>query len=161
MSQRKAENERTCAACGKSFRRDGSQPVQHYHCSIPCRTKDQLGKPGNHFGKRGGGRKGSGCNLWKGGVTQAHRLLRASAVYRAWREAVFSRDNWTCVWCGARSGNGHRVVLHADHIKPFAMFPELRLEVSNGRTLCKDCHFKTGTYGPAHGWKRRFEENPK
>lgn len=37
--------------------------------------------------------------------------------------------------------------LHADNIKPFALYPELRFEVTNGRTLCIPCHKKTGTYG--------------
>lgn len=33
-----------------------------------------------------------------------------------------------------------------DHIKPFAYYPDLRFELSNGRTLCIDCHKKTDTY---------------
>ena len=52
-----------------------------------------------------------------------------------WRKAVFQRDNYTCVWC-----NKSNIYFHADHIKPFAYFPELRFEGSNGQTLCANCH---------------------
>lgn len=79
---------------------------------------------------------------WRGGVTHPNRLLRRSLEYRAWRTAVFERDNWTCVSCGTRGGT-----LHADHIRPFAYYPALRFEVSNGRTMCVPCHGQTDTYG--------------
>lgn len=79
---------------------------------------------------------------WKGGVTSMTIKIRASLEYKIWRRAVFERDNWTCVWC--RTGGA---VLQADHIKPFSLFPELRFALDNGRTLCKDCHKKTDTYG--------------
>jgi 5-methylcytosine-specific restriction endonuclease McrA len=82
-------------------------------------------------------------------VSPANERFRRSAPYRAWRQAVFMRDGHRCVACGAKGEAGCRVELHADHIKPFARFPELRLEVSNGRTLCAPCHRKTPTYG--HG----------
>lgn len=59
-----------------------------------------------------------------------------------WRKAIFERDNYTCQLCGLRGGP-----LHADHIKPYAAYPELRWELSNGRTLCVPCHKKTPTYG--------------
>ena len=39
-------------------------------------------------------------------------------------------------------GKGHGSKLNADHIKPFSLYPELRLIVENGRTLCVDCHKK-------------------
>ena len=33
--------------------------------------------------------------------------------------------------------------LEADHIKPWAYFPDLRFELDNGRTLCRPCHDTT------------------
>lgn len=76
------------------------------------------------------------------GKRTADKKIRQSAKYKAWRTLVFERDNYTCQSC-----TQHGEYLHADHIKPFALFPELRFEVSNGRTLCVPCHKKTGTYG--------------
>jgi len=85
-------------------------------------------------------------NFYIDGRTTGNRAIRTSLEYKLWRTAVFERDNYTCIWCGARSGNGKKVVLHADHIKPFAYYPELRFAIDNGRTLCIDCHKTTGTY---------------
>jgi hypothetical protein len=62
--------------------------------------------------------------------------------YRLWRESVFMRDGFMCQSCHEKGGN-----LHADHIKPWRSFPELRYELSNGRTLCVGCHKNTPTYG--------------
>lgn len=84
------------------------------------------------------GEKGSG---WKGGLSNKNKAIRNSLEYRLWRETVFKRDNYTCVWCGVRGGK-----LQADHIRPFAYYPELRFAIDNGRTLCFDCHKKTDTY---------------
>ena len=86
---------------------------------------------------------GSASSAWKGGVTPIHQTIRHSLEYRLWREAVFARDNYTCIWCGDNRGHN----LEADHIKPFCNYPELRFAIDNGRTLCHDCHKKTGTYG--------------
>lgn len=84
---------------------------------------------------------------WKGGITKERVKIWWSQEYKIWRKAVFERDNYTCVWCGARNGNGKDIFLEADHIKPFAEYPELRFVVDNGRTLCRSCHKKTDTYG--------------
>ena len=92
--------------------------------------------------------KVSGCNnrFWKGGITPINAKIRTSLEYKIWRRAVFERDNYTCVWCGAKNGVGEKVIIHADHIKPFAYFPELRFAIDNGRTLCIDCHKTTESY---------------
>lgn len=83
---------------------------------------------------------------WKGGITTENHRIRDSFEMKIWRKAVFERDNYTCIWCGAKSGNGKAIVLNADHIKPFSLFPELRFAIDNGRTLCKECHRTTDTF---------------
>lgn len=88
-------------------------------------------------------------NRWNyiDGRTPINHIIRNSIEYKLWRTAVFERDNYTCIWCGARNGNGKKIILHADHIKPFAYYPELRFSIDNGRTLCEPCHKTTETYG--------------
>lgn len=83
------------------------------------------------------------------GKSPLYKRIRKSAQYKQWRKAVFERDDYTCQDCGARNtkGFGKAVVLQADHVKPFALYPELRFELTNGRTLCVDCHKQTDTYG--------------
>ena len=86
-------------------------------------------------------------HFWKGGITPINRRIRSSREYKIWRIAVFERDNYTCIWCGAKNCEEQKVVLNADHIKPFAYYPELRFAIDNGRTLCEPCHKTTDTYG--------------
>lgn len=85
---------------------------------------------------------GSNNKNWKGGVTSVHKTIRNSYRFKNWRLRVFKRDNYTCQNCGKRGGE-----LHPDHIKQFAYHEDLRFDVANGRTLCKNCHIKTETYG--------------
>ncbi len=90
--------------------------------------------------------RGANSPHWKGGVTPTNELLRHSQDYKLWRKAVFERDNYTCIWCGSKCGNGKNIVLNADHIKSWSDFPELRFAIDNGRTLCVPCHQKTDSY---------------
>ena len=89
------------------------------------------------------GLKNSGekSHLWKGGISQHYKERYFSLEYKLWREAVFKRDNFTCQDCGSY---GEYITAH--HIKSWKNYPELRFEVSNGRTLCEKCHEKTDNY---------------
>lgn len=71
---------------------------------------------------------------WNGFKETTNSLIRKSVPYQEWRKAVFERDGYKCVKCGK---GGY---LHADHIKRFALFPDLRLDVNNGQTLCRKHH---------------------
>lgn len=80
---------------------------------------------------------------WKGGhVKHPDKRIRMSSMYKQWRTHVFKRDDYTCQSCGQHGGK-----LQADHELPFALYPDLRFEILNGRTLCVSCHKKTHTYG--------------
>lgn len=116
-----------CEVCGASFSRVPRARGNPRTCSRSC------------FGKL---RSGSNHHNWKGGVTAEHERLRKTARYAQWRVTVFQRDDFTCQMCDKRGGR-----LHADHIQPFATNPALRLELSNGRTLCVQCHRATPTWG--------------
>ena len=61
--------------------------------------------------------------------------IRRSGKYNEWRKAVFERDDYTCQSCGQHGG-----ILNAHHIKPFSQYPNDRLDINNGITLCKECH---------------------
>lgn len=92
---------------------------------------------GHWFGKKRPDLTGANHPAWNGGVnTTERRKDMQSMEYRFWRKSVFKRDNYTCVLCQATG------YVEADHIKQYALYPELRYELSNGRTLCKPCHKK-------------------
>ena len=118
-------------------------------------SKGQIGRIGGMKGKKHkpstiqkmknahkGKHVGELNNSWKGGITPINKIIRSSEEYSLWRNAVFKRDNYTCIWCGQLRGN-----IETDHIKPFSIYPELRFAIDNGRTLCHNCHTKTYTYG--------------
>ena len=53
---------------------------------------------------------------------------------RWWSSIVKKRDGMKCRHCGAIEG------LHAHHIKPKGIHPELQFDIDNGVTLCESCH---------------------
>lgn len=109
-----------CSDCSKEL------PFYDRKRCIGCSRKFMRGK--NHYN-------------WQGGKTSKNMKLRNSLEMKKWRYKVFIRDNFTCQGCGQYGGK-----LHVDHIKPFSLFPKLRLSLKNGRVLCIPCHKKTDTY---------------
>lgn len=78
---------------------------------------------------------GSRVGSWKGGISSENERMRRCKKFYDWRKSIFKRDKYTCKRCGERKRD-----LNAHHIKSFAEYPELRLDVNNGITLCRDCH---------------------
>ena len=139
-----------CLVCDKEFWRQPSaiKKGQNKYCSKKCYQNQQVGKPKSEaFKAYCKTRTGDKSPTWKGGVTPEHLKIRNSQEYRDWRESVFSRDNYKCMNCGAKSMKGIEVYLHAHHIKKFSEYPELRMDIDNGLTLCKPCHYKEHSNG--------------
>lgn len=82
--------------------------------------------------------KGENHYNWRGGTAEKRTCDMVSREYKAWRKAVFDRDSYTCQMCGDNKGGN----LNAHHIKAYKDYPKLRYEVSNGMTLCEQCHIK-------------------
>jgi hypothetical protein len=92
---------------------------------------------------------------WKGGISPIAESIRKSTLYDEWRMKVLRRDRFQCVFCSTKRP------LHVDHIYPFVLLlVDSKItdasqapgyapfwEVSNGRTLCVECHKKTETFG--------------
>lgn len=129
----------TCAVCQVCFiPPDGKRAA--VYCSRACKDQSQRGFEPEHL-KANRGIKPRTYHLR---VRDKH----GSALDRDWRKAVFERDDYTCQACFVKGGR-----LQAHHIKPYKAFPELRHELSNGQTLCVECHKKTDTYGWTNYWK--------
>ena len=95
-------------------------------------------------------------NNYKGGITPVNTKIRHSPEYKLWRESVFKRDNYTCRNCRKRGG-----ALEANHIKPFCDYPELRLDINNGETLCKECHKTVTKKQLKKIWKNQYLTSKK
>lgn len=104
-----------CDACGVTFARKGRSRF----CSRACASLKV---------------RGSEHGMWRGGNPAQKARTSIARGLTAWSLAVRKRDDYTCVRCGSSEH------VHAHHVKPFADYPELRLDVSNGETLCEACH---------------------
>jgi len=109
------------------------------------------------------GKKGEKSNNWKGGVSPLSSRIRSLFEYKVWVGKIFERDAYKCQECG-KGGN-----IEAHHIKEFCKILSeflqtysqfspiedketlVRLaisyqpfwDLSNGKTLCLECHAKT------------------
>lgn len=77
--------------------------------------------------------------------------------YIKWAQEVKKRDHYTCQICGRKG-----IALQSHHMNAWASYPALRYDVSNGVTLCLDCHERLhDTYGKGNNTKEEFEEFSK
>jgi hypothetical protein len=109
-------------------------------------------------------RVGGSANInWKGGVTSFYFLVRGIPEYKKWRDAIYQRDGYKCLFCGQVGGK-----LNVDHIEPMSHILRKNniktiedakkchelWDETNGRVLCKSCHEGTSTY---KGRARNYE----
>lgn len=119
--------------------RKGKPQLWHKGISLSLQHRKKIGRRGNKHWN------------WQGGISTKNERLRKSIEYKLWRSAVIIRDDYACQKCGKRQGWDKKLKKHidiqADHIKSWSLYPELRFSIDNGRTLCRECHVKTETWG--------------
>lgn len=84
---------------------------------------------------RNPGLKGSLSHRWRGGQVYERINIMNTREYKKWRTDVYRRDGFKCVSCDSVGD-----ILHAHHILSYAKYPDKRLDIDNGVTLCVECH---------------------
>lgn len=93
---------------------------------------------------------------WNPNLTEDEREKQRSiqsGEHRKWRKQVFERDDYTCQYCGQRGGN-----LHAHHLDGYNWCIERRFDLTNGVTLCEECH---RDFHKKYGYKNNTEQQFK
>lgn len=67
---------------------------------------------------------------------------RKYPAYIDWRNSIYKRDNYSCMCCkvDANKLRQNELKIHAHHIKNFKDYPDCRIDLDNGITLCEKCH---------------------
>lgn len=92
---------------------------------------------------------GKGRYRYEPGLEDGRELTPFSA---AQKRAIFERDSYRCVICGAGPNEGNE--LHADHVKPVDRGGESTVE--NGQTLCQTHNNRKKNLGQTETGKKMF-----
>jgi 5-methylcytosine-specific restriction endonuclease McrA len=131
------------------------------YCDVCGEKLDKINKTGKcikHID-----RKGKNNSNYIDGRTDLRDKIKTLDEYYNWRDFIYKRDKYTCQECGDNRGGN----LEAHHINPFSLIVSefltiysqfspienketlVRLaisyeplwDISNGKTLCKRCHY--------------------
>jgi hypothetical protein len=138
----------------------------YWRCLCSCgRTVSVLAGPLNDgrqitCGDRRIHHSGKNNSNWKGGVTPKLLSERTSKEYNEWRDAVYSKDWYTCQCCGESSN----IEKNAHHIYNYSEYDNIKYDVKNGILMCAQCHhFKNkgsfhNLYGTHNNTPEQLEE---
>jgi hypothetical protein len=90
------------------------------------------------------GRTGATNPNWKGGGAPERQRMYASGEWRRLRRQLRNRADCMCEACGSTDE------LHMHHIRPWAEYPELRMDLDNLMLLCRGCHIDAHRKGVSH-----------
>lgn len=89
-------------------------------------------------------------------LTIEERIIgRKYTEYPEWRKSVYERDKYACQCCGDNRGGN----LVAHHLDGYGWCKERRTDVTNGVTLCNDCHKDFHSmYGKKNNTETQYSE---
>lgn len=138
--------------CGNELVIEGLRLTGFHTQSCGCLWKQRMIEV--HKGKIG--LRGEKNPSWNPNKTRDQRIKeRKSFENNIWRIEVFKKDKYTCQCCGDDKGGN----LIAHHIESYTNNSELRLNISNGITLCKNCHIEFhAIYGYGNNTRIQLKE---
>lgn len=136
-----------CSHCKKELSLQSNQVKNRNFCNRICWALGTRGKDSPVFNEKA--------------VSNLRNRIMQFAEYKEWRLQVLRRDDFTCQVCMWRNKGLARRPLEVDHIKRFyTLMIEYKIQdtkqareclplwdIDNGRTLCRECHRKSETYG--------------
>ena len=134
---------KNCEICSKEFKSAPSKNSKF--CSKECYNEwMSINKCGDKN------------SSWNPNITDEDRINGRNILgYKKWRKSIYARDNYTCQHCGDDMGGN----LNAHHIESYNNNPDLRTTLSNGITLCKDCHDEFhNQYGRGNNTRSQLNE---
>jgi hypothetical protein len=124
-------------ACGKStvynyqHLKDGM--VNSCGCRRGSRAKENASKGAYKI-------SGSKSYMYKPELTEEYReKSRNTPELRYWRKQVLLRDTYVCINCKLKANTAH-------HLFSWVSHPKLRYDVTNGVSMCKECHLNFHRY---------------
>lgn len=97
--------------------------------------RGQIARSANQGNKAGNAAKG-GLKRRQGPLTAKRKRYQIPRGDSIWSQAVRARDNHKCRRCRKRDEHGN----HAHHVAPRSQRPDLKKAMSNGITVCPECH---------------------
>jgi 5-methylcytosine-specific restriction endonuclease McrA len=81
-------------------------------------------------------------------------VQRQYQEYNSWVTKVYKKDHYTCQICGKYGGK-----LNAHHLFNYKDYPDLRIEITNGTTMCYEHHILFHKiFGKHHNTPEQFEQ---
>lgn len=81
--------------------------------------------------------EGENSHFYIDGRSEHNKVERRSYKHKKWSDDI-KRDKTNCDCCGIYFSKD--IVAHAHHLNSWGAYPEQRLDISNGITLCEICH---------------------
>ena len=134
-------NTRNCPKCskamtyssGKTMRRAERKQSVCKSCSNRFKRNYTSGESHHNYGREWSDEQRARMSVGAGGNGELNKFYRGRL--RTWARRVIKRD-CCCQKCKSTED------LHAHHLLPKALLPDLAYELGNGIALCSSCHYE-------------------
>lgn len=147
-------NDKRKLQASETMKRNSKIADRSYMSTSEYRLKQSISKKGEKNGMYGMTKDKH--PQWNANRTHEQRIKeRKTFEVSQWRKSVFKRDDYICQCCGYDKGN----ILVSHHLYSYDEYEALRTDISNGVTLCENCHKDFHSKcGYGSNTKEQFEE---